>query len=343
VFNNIGACWFNLALKRLYEIDRKVYHRFRISAAVDYDTSAEGVLQFRGDEVYLKDKLFSRYIDKAEKYFRTAVEKDSQNITSRCNLSAALLLKGQYARVQAECDVLLKKDPKDVQALNNKAIAFYYYGQKEDLDTTLKAIELLHRANRIDPGNFEVLYNLASLKEMRERWAGAKFYWEKYLKIAPKDNYYSHIYQKMKGKPLPEAVTKKSADIPRLEEDVRIGEAIAKIERKWNKGKTRKYEMGNEEIGEKGNKNKGYEGWSVNIHVIAAKNVRVLGLDGMVEMVERKIESPMEVSILLERLGKPGAIVRHPSGNFYLYKNKGFSFKEVNGKVQSYIWFEKNF
>jgi hypothetical protein len=68
----------------------------------------------------------------------------------------------------------LKKDPTDIHALNNKAIAFYYYGKKHGLDTAQKAIQLLYKANRISPGNHEVLYNLASLKEKRNRNAGSQ-------------------------------------------------------------------------------------------------------------------------------------------------------------------------
>jgi len=54
--------------------------------------------------------------------------------------------------------------------------------------------------------------------------------------------------------------------------------------------------------------------------------------------------SPFEgIKEVLERFGTPQRIVRHTGGNFYVYKNRGFSVKEISGKAYSYIWFEKGY
>jgi tetratricopeptide (TPR) repeat protein len=340
VFNNIGACYFNLALKRLHLINEPVFYRFRISTTIEHATHAESLMQLRGDEHYLKDPLFSRYINKAEENFRLAVERDSQNKTSRCNIAAAFILEGEYARAQAECDHILQTDPKNASALNNKAIAFYYYGKKHDVDTAQKAIQLLHEAHKMYPGHVDILYNLASLKEQRERLAGAKLYWEKYLNRSPKDHYYKHICKKLKRTSSP-AATKRFARVPDPPTGVRIRGDISKIEKKWGKenAEIRKYRLGSE--GGKSQKNN--TGWALDMKVIVKDNVRVVGLDGTVEMVEYKIKPGKDVKKLINQLGEPGALVHHTSGNFYVYKDKGFSFKEVNGRVQAYIWFEKKF
>jgi tetratricopeptide (TPR) repeat protein len=340
VFNNIGACFFNLALERLYLINENVYYRSRISSTIEHATHAEALPRLRGDENYLKDELFSRYINRAEENFRLAVEIDSQNKTSRCNLAAALILKGEYARAQAECDHILETDPKDANALNNKAVAFYYYGKKHDVDTAQKAIQVLHEAHKMYPGHVNILYNLASLKEQRERLAGAKFYWEKYLNISPKDNYYNHICKKLKRASPPEA-RKKSARVPEPPTGIGIREDISKIEKKWGKENAgiRKYRLGSE----RSKSPQDNASWALDMEVIVKDNLRVVGLDGTVEMVECKIKPGKDVNELLSRLGEPGAIVHHTNGNFYVYKDEGFSFKEVNGKVQAYIWFEKGF
>lgn len=331
VFNNIGACYFNLALERLHYLDERVYYRFRISAGIDYVTRAASNIDTRGYENYLRDEEFSRNIDKAETFFRLAVERDSQDITSRHNLSAALILKGEYARAQAECDHILQKYPGNGMAMNNKAIAFYYYGKKEDLDTTQKAIQLLHEANRLEPGNFEVLYNLASLKETRERLAGAKHFWEKYLSIAPKDGFYDFIYKKLKGKSPPTFV--KKVRRPKLPEGIRMGGYISPVLEKWGSKNTGKYALGREE-GKNG---------LLDMKVVVNGDIRVVGLDGMIEMAERKIPPGRTVSQMLGRFGTPTYIIRHTGGNFHVYKDRGFSVKEINGKIQSYTWFEKGF
>lgn len=331
VFNNIGACYFNLALEQLHYLDQGVYYRFRISAGIDYVTRAASGMDLRGYEHYLRDEEFSRYINKAETFFKLAVERDLHNITSRHNLAAALILKGEYARAQAECDHILQQDPGNVTALNNKAIAFYYYGKKEDLDTTQKAIQLLHEANRLEPGNFEVLYNLASLKETRERLAGAKHFWEKYLSIAPEDGFYDHIYKKLKGKSPPTLA--KKVKRPKLPDDVRMGDDISLLQEKWGGKNTGKYSLGRE----------GGKSGLLDMQVVVKSDIRVLGLDGMIEMVERKITPGRTVSQMLRRFGTPTYIIRHTGGNFHVYKDRGFSVKEINGKLHSYIWFEKGF
>ena len=340
VFNNIGACYFNLALQRLHDINERVYYSARLSTTIEHATQAESLRRIRGDENYLKDELFSRYINRAEENFRLAVERDSQHKISRCNLAAVLILKREYARAQAECDHILETDPTDANALNNKAIAFYYYGKKHDVDTAQKAIQLLHEAHKMYPGNVEILYNLASLKEQRERLAGAKLYWEKYLKISPHDNYYNHIYINLNGTS-PSTERKKSSRVPDPPEDAKIGEDISKIEKKWGKenAEIRRYRFGN--AGRKSPHTNG--GWALDLEVIVKDNLRVVALDGTVEVVEYKINPRKDIKNRINQLGEPGTIVHHTYGNFYVYKDKGFSFKEVNGKVQVYIWFEKKF
>jgi hypothetical protein len=160
VFNNIGACYLNLALHHLHLKYSRDYYRFRLSTAIDYSTTAE-TLNLRADRDYLKDKDISRYLNKAENYFRMAADRDQHDRACRYNLAAALILKKEYARAQAECDFILKKNAQDAKALNNKAISFYCYGKEEDLETTQKAIKILDKAHQLEPGNFDVLYNLA--------------------------------------------------------------------------------------------------------------------------------------------------------------------------------------
>jgi len=339
VFNNIGACYFNLALRRLHDINERVYYSVRLSTTIEHATQAESLIRIRGDENYLQDELFSRYIDRAEENLRLAVGRDPQHKTSRCNLAAVLILRREYARAQAECDHILKTDPEDASALSNKAIAFYYYGKKHDVDTAQKAIQLLHEAHKMYPHHVEILYNLASLKEQRERLAGAKLYWEKYLKISPHDNYYNHICKKLKR--TAPSTTKKSAWLPDPPEDAGVGEDISKIEKKWGKenAEIRRYRFGSAG----GKSPQDNSGWALDMEVIVKDNLRAVSLDGTVEVVEQKTNPGKDLKRLIHRLGEPWTIVRHTSGNFYVYKNKGFSFKAVNGKVQAYIWFEKKF
>lgn len=335
VFNNIGACHFDIALRRLSTIAKTEYYRFRLSTTIDYTSNAESIARFKGGENYLNDTTFSQHINNAEKYFNFAVEKDSENKTSRWNLSAVLILKGEYAAAQAHCDHILKTHPKDVNALNNKAIAFYYYGQKNNLDTTQLSIRLLQQANKEDPNNFEVLYNLASLKEQRERMAGAKHYWEKYLNLTPpKDNFYYYVCRKLNRNGSDRI--RKHAKPPQLKDlsgiKIKIGDDQSQLEKEPGNENLIKFKIGSEDKGSV----------LIEMAVLVKNNLRVLALDELIEMMEWRITPGKSVQEMLDRLGEPGQILRHTNGNFYVYKNKGFSFKEINGKVRSYIWFEKD-
>ncbi len=335
VFNNIGACYFHLAMGHLYLKYREVYYKFRLSTPIDYSTTAAAI-QPRGEEDYLKDRDFSRYITKAEDYFKMAVERDQTDKTVRCNLAAVFILKKENARAQAECDFILKKDPRDVDALNNKAIAFYYYGKEEDLDTTQKAIHILEKAHRLEPGNDEVLYNLASLKEDRNRFAGAKSYWEKYLQLdaVPRDNFYHRVCEKLGGTVPPGSGNRVPA--PRIPPGIRLGEDFFRLEKRWGQGHTIKYKVSSEE----GENN---QNWSIDLQVMVKDKTRVLALDGTVEIVEQESATMEGIQGILKRWGPPPKIVRHTNGKFYIYRERGFSVKEIDGKVCSYTWYEKSF
>ncbi|NIM10422.1 MAG: hypothetical protein GTO45_00395 [Candidatus Aminicenantes bacterium] len=333
VFNNIGACYFNLALRHLHLKFNDDYYRFRLSTTIDYDTTAV-VMQSRGEGDYLNNKEIAGYINKSVDYFKRAAARDAQDRTSRYNLAAALILKKEYAEALALCSDLLKKDAKDINALNNKAIAFYYYGKEEDLETTQKAIQILHKAHRLEPGNSEVLYNLAALKQGRTRLAGAKLFWEKYLNLdtTPKDNFYTHIYKKLKGTDPPKPG--EPAARPRIPAGISLGKDFSRIKKKWGKELAREFKLGIEEDVDK-------ESWFISLQVIVKDNLRVLALDGTVELVEQECDSFERKEEILETFGPPQKIVHHTGGNLYIYK--GFSFKEINGKIHSYIWFEKGF
>jgi tetratricopeptide (TPR) repeat protein len=333
VFNNIGACYFNLALHHLHLKFSDDYYRFRLSTTIDYDTSAVS-MQSRGEGDYIKNKDISRDLKKAVDYFKRAVARDAQDRTSRYNLAAALILKKEYAEAQAVCNKILKRDPQDINALINKAIAFYYYGKQEDLETHQKAIQALEKAHRSSPDNSEILYNLAALKQERTRLAGAKLFWEKYLNLSttPRDNFYNHIYKKLKGTEPP--ISTKTAVLPRMPAGIGLGKDFSRLKKKWGSDHSREFKLGIEE-------DPNSESWYINLQVMEKDNIRVLALDGTIELVEQECNSLEKKEEILETYGPPRKIVHHTTGNFYIYT--GFSFKEINGEIHSYIWFEKGF
>jgi tetratricopeptide (TPR) repeat protein len=336
VLNNLGACYLNLALDRLHLYFGDNYYRFRLSTAIDYATTAVKMKK-RGEGDYLKkDRDIAGYIDRAVQYFKQAVAKDHLDRASHCNLVAALILKKEYSGALAVCKSLLKQYPQDVNTLNNQAVAFYYHGKEEDIDTAEKALRILETARQSEPGNVEVLYNLASIKEARKRMAGAKRNWEKYLKLktVPKDNFYIYVYKKLKGTAPPAPTT--AAKAPKIPGGIRLGGGFSCIERKWGKKYSRGFKLGAEDRDVS-------NGWAIDLKVIVKDDVRVVAIGGTIEIVEQEFSPVDSISKIIKKFGMPQKVVRHTGGNFYVYKDRSFSVKEVGGNVFSYIWFEKGF
>lgn len=335
VLNNIGACNLALALRHLYLKYSDEYHRFRLSTAIDLTTSAETMYPRNAGD-YLKDKDIARYLNKAEDYFKQAADRDQYDRACRINLAAALILKREYAEAQSVCKKILAEDCRDICARNNQAVAFYYYGKEEDLETSQKAMQILQDAWRQEPANFEVLYNLAALKEDRNRKAGARILWEKYLQLGttPRDTFYTHVYMKLKGAAPPGR--KKPIEPPNIPEEIGLGDDFPLIEKKWGRAYTREYKLGSGIRDVK-------DDWSIPLQVLVKDRLRVLALDGLIEVVEQELEPAEDIKRILDTFGKPTKIVHHAFGDFYVYEENGFSIKEVDGKAYSYIWYEKSF
>lgn len=336
VFNNIGACYFYLAMRRILKDYKDDYYRFRISTTIDYSTTAMR-FQSRGEKNYMDDKDIARYIDNALSNFQRAVERDPSHADTLCNLAASSILKHEYAGAMATCDKILEARGPHVCALNNKAVALYYYGRKEGIDMTMKVVNLLQQAHEMKPGNLEVMYNLAYIKERRNRMAGAKQLWQDYLAASLRfphacyDNFYIHVYKKLNHRE--PKVPRFDARIPAMPEGVSLGRPLAELEQKW------------------GNAPKGFKlgceteinpvSLLLDLQVMTRDNVRVIALDKTIELVEQEFQKALYTSDLLQTLGAPLRLVRHTGGHFYIYK--GFSFKEINGTVISFIWFSSGF
>lgn len=332
VFNNIGVCYLNLALHYLRLKFNDEYFRFRLSTVIDYHTSAEKIY-FRGEGDYLKDRDISDCIEKALFYFREAAQRDRHDRTCRLNLSAALILKKNYAAALAQCDFLLEKNRQDVDALNNKAIALYYNDKEIYRRAPLKAVSLLEKTHRLKSNNFEVLYNLAVLTREMKQPAKANSLWEKYLNLPyiPRDNYYTYICKEL-GRKVPPPPTP-AALLPLVPGEIKLGEESAPLLEKWDGEIVSEYKLTGEA--------EGPDSWSVTLQVITNQNLRILAWEGFIVLVEKELIRPKVPVKLLEQFGPPQRIIHHTTGNFYIYDKKGFSLKEVDGMICSYIWFKK--
>jgi tetratricopeptide (TPR) repeat protein len=319
VYNNIGAFYLNAAQMMLSQHFKEEYFRFRVFSVIDYSTSAVLLRGVELEEIHI-------YLEDAITYFNKAARRDKTDRACRYNLSAAYLWGKKYNDALKICNSILETHPQDVNALNNKAIALYYSKGKNS-DSAWEAVGLLQKAYRLEPGNLGVLYNLGSLK-LNER----KELWERYLNLpaAPRDMFYKHVYTKLTEKSPPKL---SAPEVPKPPNDIEIGMAFEKVEEKWGKANTNSFELS--------------EGLpKTSIHVLVKDNIRVVALETGLNFKENKVviiekELPVEkkTETLVAILGPPQLIVRHGSGNFYVYEEQNFSVKEINGKVHSLIWF----
>lgn len=336
VFNNIGVCYFFLAMRRILKDYKDDYYRFRISTTIDYSTTAMR-FQSRGNKNYMDDKDIAGYIDNCVNYFQQAVKRDPLHPSTQCNLAAALILKHEYAGAMATCDSILDDNRNCSCALNNKAVALYYYGKKEGIEMTRKVVDLLQQALEIEPNNLEVVYNLAYIKERRNRMAGAKLLWQDYLAASSKtpyacyDNFYIHVYKKLNHEE--PSISRNNSNIPAMPDGIRLGSPLSELEEKWG-NPPKGFKLGSE-IGINP------ENLLLDLQVMVIENVRVVALDKTIELVEQEFQNPVSLSDMLKMMGVPLRVVRHTGGHFYIYK--GFSFKEINQEVISYIWFSSGF
>lgn len=325
VFNNIGVCYLNSALDRLFREFGEEYFRFRLSTAIDYSTAPDD-FKFRGEGDYLKDKYISKNLNRAEEYFQLAVRRDPNNRACRYNLSALLILKREYAAALAQCNDILKEDEYDVKALNNKIIALYYLGKEEGLHSSKKALTLLQKAHLLEEKNFEVLYNLAALSHESKHSDEVKSLWKKYLNLSniPRDNYYAFIYNKVNEAGLPSAAR---GALPPA--------APVKIGADYSFKNSRKYKLTSE-------KSNDTDSWTINLEVGVENDLFVIAIEGYSVLVEQELNRPKSPERLLDRFGPPQKIIRHTAGTFYIYEDRGFSLKEVDGEICSHIWFKKD-
>ncbi len=315
VLNDTGACYLHLALKLIRGNFPGVYSRFRLSTAI-HDKSSAGKLTFRAGGDVLKNKHIARYLEKALHYFRSAARRDKLDAPCRYNLAAALILSRKYAAAQAVCNTVLEGRPRDAKALNNLAVALYYYGKEMDIDTAPKALQILRKARSLDPRDLDVLYNFDRFSGRKNRETAAK-------KSRPP----------IASFPRPPQGTAPGLEFSRLHVNRETGHT--KTSRSY------RYKIGGEWGGESA-ENEENGTLMIDLQVMVKDNLRVLAVDGTIEIVEQEIP-PLRIEKLLESFGPPGRRLSHTNGAFYVYEDKGFSIKEVNGKARSYIWFEAGF
>ena len=156
VFNNIGLCYYQKALRQyaLWKretIDRDVHLLFRVSAQIDPVSRFQ---QARSEPLPDDNKLFLKFIDKAIANFEEAKARDSEYETTLNNLGCAKLIQGKIDFAKAYFKEAIARNANSKQAHNNLGVAYFIEGKAQ------AAREHFLAARRIDANFGDALYNL---------------------------------------------------------------------------------------------------------------------------------------------------------------------------------------
>lgn len=173
VFNNIGLIHYQVAIKAMAGCSREKAYQYRLSTILDRETRAERFRAACGKAMFKQ----------AIRHLKLACEKDSLYSPARVNLSSAFIMAGRYSEAMTVLDEVLKTDKDDPKAMNNRAIAMYLLGPSIKVDMFQQASETLRYVIRKYPDFSDPYYNLGRIQAERERNAGFRHTWKKYLDL----------------------------------------------------------------------------------------------------------------------------------------------------------------
>lgn len=316
VFNNMGLCHYQIAMKYLSFCDEDLLVRFRLSTYLDIKTHA---MKFKGEggNDCLEDERFLQHIRDAIKYFELAIEKDPSYLPSRINLSSALIMTGEYSKAISEGVETLQIAPDNPDALNNKAVSLYLFGNANNIDTTDNAIELLKSISSAHPDYSNAVYNIAAIQSERGRSASAKATWKAFLDIEPTGDYANAARENLGIEKNKAAV---ASTINNPASPVKLGDLEDNTKAILQKMKKREFVIG-DFIGEFYNGN----------------GMKVLVIDYVVELVETQHAEPLKINDFENKYGAPKKVKNHSCGKTLIYDN--FAVDVVDEMIQKWIYF----
>jgi len=316
VFNNIGLVQYQKAMMALSEYDREKAYQYKLSTILDTETRARIL---RGANI--TSDVFEREIQNAITSFTAACQKDGCYIPARVNLSSALILADIYHEAMAVLKEALKIKKDDPKVLNNRAIAMYLVGPDIDVDMFEQAVRLLEDVIKKNPEFSDAFYNLGRLMHERARNSAARDAWGQYLNLESTGVY---------------------ADMAR--ENLGIKGSLTENQRTYSQtyGGPAPVKLGYLDKETK----KQLKGFSVHLLKLGSisgkcyfrKGIRVLVLEGFVELVETPVTQKVSLSELNSMYGKPYRILAGPSGTKTLvYAN--FALDVKDGTITKVIYF----
>ena len=326
VYHNLASSHHQLALKYYQDWKKdKQGIPFKLSLAIDPVTRASQItLRGKGPE-----ELFSEHMEKAVKYYQTAISQDPSYVLSYNNLGCALILKGEVYKAIATLKDALKLAPDSPETLNNLGVAFFY------AENPTKARAHLSKASELDPEYDFPLFNLGRIALEENKRAGARKYWTAYLKLDPASPWALSI-RKTLSLDQPQRPTR---PIDKTEEIIMGLEAGAyddEIPQSWGKPLSVKKISLEEEPFRK---------------AVYSNSVMTLSQDDEILMIatlegcEAKTAGGISLDSLEEDVltayGTPSRSQNMTQGKNWAYDSRGIAFQLRGGKVVSWLLFAR--
>jgi tetratricopeptide (TPR) repeat protein len=326
VYNNLGLCHYQIAFRTLIACNPSLAHRFKLVTLIDPDTIARGLEragETRAADHCVRKPEFLDRIRLAASHFEHASRLDPSYAPAMLNLSSTWILSEAHAKALGVLGELLDRDPDNVRALNNKAVALYAYGLESGIDAVTQSMQMLESAVRKEPEFADAYYNLAAIQSERGRNAAARKNWEAFLLLEPSGGHSSVISMRLNPESKAEedkllkAVQRKANDLP-----FPLGPIDGNTEKEIKGMKHRNVEIG-------------------SFHGQIRKNGKYLLLiiDDALEVVEVLQDPPVQLHEFEKEHGKPRKIVERADGQTFVYNN--FAADASDGVIKSITYFEE--
>jgi len=295
VLNNIGLCHYQLALEELALSDPEERTRFKFTTILDGRTRAQS-LRNRGPA---RSDRFTQHLDTATEMFRQALGKDPSYLPASLNLVAVYVLAGNAEDAQSAAKAALLIAPNDADALTAKAVALYLVGLSINMDTTDNALDILRKVIGANPSHAAAWYNLGAIQSERQRNIAARQSWEKFVSLEPEGVYAERVRKALGTSAAPLQSKPLAAPSP----PIKLG-----LIKKEGKESLRRFQNSPFRIGD-------LEG-----EVYADGELKVLAINGLIELVEAPMTPSITLGQFLTRYGEPLCRLTTTDGSTLIYR-----------------------
>jgi tetratricopeptide (TPR) repeat protein len=320
VLNNVGLSHLQLAAWFLSRCDERMVVAFKLPTVLDPATRARRLRTFEAaPSPCLRIERFDHHYKEAERYLREAAEKSPDYLPARLNLLSLFILGQKGAEALAAAQAAREVSPDDPRVLAARAAAMYLVERETNVRMADAVIEELQVLRRKYPQAPDVAYNLGAILSERRRVESAKTAWQAFLLLEP-DGIYADVVREYLGASAP-STPLPSTPLPEPKPPVPLGELnLSQIEARFPQVETRQMEIG-----------------AFNVRILRSDGWRAFAMESVVEVVEEKIEPPLEARAARARYGHPVRSLSTLSGEVMYYPN--FAVEIVNGLASALLFF----